>query len=221
MMNNVVNSLIKSSTGYILLMIASIGDLMLPFLFAPFCKNYNHLTMVMSLLGNPNSPVHIIYSIWLITAGIMLILGALTLYTIFVSISSVLSKILLVCIVLFAVGACILSGIFPVEETKELSTLSAKIHGVGSVLGFFALLFVPLIIGLISLHSNEIIYGIISIIFFILAILFFSFFAMSDKETFSDTIIANEGLWQRLNLLCMYAPLVMISMKNLLSHEIE
>ena len=38
-------------------------------------------------------------------------------------------------IVIYALGGCILSGIFSVGETKSLETLSAKIHGYGSVIG--------------------------------------------------------------------------------------
>ena len=39
---------------------------------------------------------------------------------------------------------------------------------------------------------------------------------MSDKEKFAGTFIANEGLWQRLNLFFMYLPCAIISVKSLL-----
>ena len=45
----------------------------------------------------------------------------------------------------------------------------------------------------------------------ILHLVFFTLFVMSDKEEFSNTVIANEGLWQRLNLLFMYMPLFIVS----------
>lgn len=216
MINNTVKSLATSDTGFILLLIATIGDLVIPYLVAPFCKKYSHVKMVMSLLGRHNTPVHTIYNLWLIAAGIMLILGSLRLYPLFSPISAILTKILLLCILLYAAGACILSGIFPVGETKTLTTVPEKIHGYGSASGFLVLLLVPLIIGILSLHSNKPAYATTSLLSFALAILFFTLFVMADKERFSDTIISNEGLWQKLSLLFMYTPLITVSLKNLL-----
>lgn len=215
MINNMAKSFGMSDVGFILLLIATIGDLVIPFFLAPFCKKYNHLTMVMSLLGNRNSPVHLIYNLWLIGAGIMLILGSSKLYAMYLPVSNIISKVLLFCVVFYAIGACILSGIFPVGETKELQTISEKIHGYGSVLGFSILTFVPLIIGIVSMHSKEIVCSVMSFIFFALAILFFALFAMADKARFENTIISNEGIWQRLSLFCMYSPIIMVSFKNI------
>ncbi|MCQ4921931.1 DUF998 domain-containing protein [Tissierella carlieri] len=215
MINNMTESFGVSDLGFILLLIATIGDLLIPFFLAPFCKKYNHMTMVMSLLGNRNSPVHLIYNLWLIAAGIMLILGSLKLYAVYLSASNILSQVLLFCVVFYAIGACILSGIFSVGETKALTTLPEKIHGYGSVLGFIALIFVPLIIGIVSMRSNEVVCSVMSFIFFALAILFFALFVMADKARFENTIISNEGIWQILSLLCMYAPIIIVSFKNI------
>lgn len=168
MTSNLSGTITKSNMGYLFLIIATIVDIILPFILAPYFKKYNSLTMVMSLLGNKNSPVHTIYNFWLITAGVLFILGGLKIYTLYLPTSNVLSKILLFCIVFYAIGACILSGIFSVGETKALTTLPEKIHGYGSVLGFFILTFVPLIIGILSFRSKDLILGAISIIFFIL-----------------------------------------------------
>ena len=38
---------------------------------------------------------------------------------------------------------------------------------------------------------------------------------MSDKPEFSNTIIVNEGLWQRLNILFMYIPLGIVAVNNI------
>ncbi|MBU5592652.1 hypothetical protein KQI89_12890 [Clostridium sp. MSJ-4] len=103
MINNMVKSFGVSDIGFILLLIATIGDLVIPFFLAPFCKKYNHLTMVMSLLGNRNSPVHLIYNLWLIAAGMMLILGSLKLHTMYLPASNILSKVLLFCVGLYAI----------------------------------------------------------------------------------------------------------------------
>jgi len=152
MMHNAIRYLRMSNTGLALLVIAAVGDLIIPFILAPFCNKYNHLTMVMSSLGNRNCPLHFIYNLWLIIAGILFVIGSVKLHTI------------------------------------------------------------------LFIRSNSLSLGIVSLIFFILALTFFVLFIMADKERFAKTIISNEGLWQRLSLLCMYAPILMASYKNLLGN---
>lgn len=215
MMNNSLYKVFESSNvGFYLLIIATLSDIVIPFILAPFCNKYNHLTMVMSLLGNRNSPVCVLYNTWLVIAGLMLVCGSLSLYKLYANTSAQFATWLFSVILLYAVGGCILSGIFPVGETKELLTVSAKIHGYGSVFGFFALTFAPLIIGILSLRSKHLPMGIISISFFVLAVMFFALFVMADKKVFAQTIIANEGLWQRLSLICMYAPIFIVAFKK-------
>ena len=49
-------------------------DLIIPLLLAPFYKDYNHLTQVMSVLGNSKAPLHSIYNIWLVAFGVAILL---------------------------------------------------------------------------------------------------------------------------------------------------
>ena len=125
-----------------------IGDLVLPFLLAPTYRGYNHLMQVMSALGNPIAPLHILYNIWLIVLGIGILLCNFKLYPVIAEKSSSIAIMLFAIICIYAIGACILSGLFPVGETKELKTISSKIHGYGSAIGFMFLIFAPLFIGL-------------------------------------------------------------------------
>ena len=39
---------------------------------------------------------------------------------------------------------------------------------------------------------------------------------MSDKEEFAGTAIASEGLWQRINLICMYLPLFIVAVNGIM-----
>lgn len=205
-----------SDTGLVLLIIAPVGDLIIPFILAPFYNKYNHMTMVMSLLGNRNCPLHFIYNLWLVLAGVMFMIGSVKMYDIYSPFSKPLSLWLALIILLYAIGACILSGIFSVGETKELITISQKIHGYGAALGFSLLTFAPMIIGIIFIRSNQLLLGIVSLIFYVFGLLFFILFVMGDKERFAETLLSNEGLWQRLSMLCMYIPVVMIAYYNIL-----
>lgn len=187
-------------------------DLIVPFLLAPFYKDYNHLTQVMSVLGNSKAPLHLVYNIWLIVFGVAILINTLQLYPIVAQVSNSISTMLFSVIVIYALGGCILSGIFSVEETKSLETLSAKIHGYGSVIGFLLLTLAPLLIGIYFFKISDGLLGVLSLICFILAIVFFALFVMADKPNYKGTVIAFEGLWQRLSLLFMYCPIAILSL---------
>ena len=184
------------------------ADLLIPFLLAPTYKGYNHLTEVMSVLGNPKAPLHLIYNIWLVVFGVSLLISAVPLYSAVAEISKVISKLLFLVITVYAIGGCILSGFFSVGETKSLETIFEKIHGFGSVIGFLLLTFAPLFVGVyfFKIANREL--GILSLVCFVLVIVFFTLFVMADKPHYQGTFIGLEGLWQRLSLLCMYLPIV-------------
>lgn len=183
-------------------------DLILPFLLAPTYRGYNHLTQVMSALGNSKAPLHILYNIWLTALGIIMLLCNFKLYPVIAEKSHSIAIILFVIICIYAIGACVLSGCFQVGETKELKTISAKIHGYGSAIGFMFLVFAPLLIGLYFFRSSNGFWGLFSFICFAMSLLCFALFVMADKPAYQGSIIALEGLWQRLTLLCMYLPII-------------
>lgn len=187
--------------------LALLLDLTIPFLLAPFYKGYSHSIQVMSVLGNSKAPLHFIYNLWLVLCGVILLMSDFKVYEIVSQKSKNIAVILCIVILIYAIGGCILSGIFSVGETKSLNTISEKIHGYGSVLGFMCLTFAPLLIGLYWFRAEEIVLALFSMICFLLAVTFFTLFVMADKPNYKDTIIAFEGLWQRLSLLCMYLPL--------------
>lgn len=198
-------------SAFICLLMAAIGDITIPLFLAPFDKNYHHKTMVLSTLGNPSSPVHIIYNTWLVMAGILFLMGAVKIGTEFKPVSKGLSVGIMACLITFAVFSCIISAFFPVGETKMLDTPSAKIHGIGAVVGFLTLVVSSLLIGLLLLRMNHVCAGTIAIISFVLALICYVVLAMADKPSFANTIIAWEGMWEHLCLLFSYLPIMILS----------
>ena len=191
----------------IILPIALILDLVIPFILAPTYKGYNHLTQVMSVLGNSKAPLHNVYNTWLVVFGITLVVINFKIYSIISKSSRLIAVILFIILLIYAIGGCILSGLFSVGEVKSLDTLPEKIHGYGSVVGFMCLTFAPLLVGIYGYKINNIKFSYFCIGCFIFAILCFSFFVMGDKPNYKNTFVALEGLWQRLSLLFMYLPL--------------
>lgn len=197
------------------LLITIIGEFLLPFILKRFYAGYNSRTMVMSALGSPQSPVRLIYNIWLIWLGCFLTFSAFVFFWKTKANFPILSILLLLSIGIFAVGAGLLSGLFSVNESKDAVTTASKIHGAGAAIGFMALLFFPLINGILSFKQNETISGMVNIVSFILALVCFVCFVMGDKEKFQNTVLKYEGLWERLTLFCMYIPLIYKSVYNL------
>lgn len=201
---------------YLLLFLTIIGEFLLPWILKHFYEGYSSKRMVMSVLGSPGSPVRFYYNIWMVWLGLFLVYTAVIFYNNTKKTSSILAILIFVSILVFAIGAGVLSGLFSVNETKEIQTVASMIHGVGAAIGFMMLLFFPLLSGIVAVKQEDAVGGIINIIAFVLGVLFFTFFIMGDKEQFKDTFISYEGLWERLALFAMYIPFIYKSVTKLL-----
>ena len=137
------------------------GEFIVSWILEQFYSEYNGKIMVMSVLGSPQSPVRLVYNLWLVLAVFMLL-----------------------SIGFFAVGAGLISGFFSVNESKYIVNTASKIHGIGAAIGFMALLLFPLLNGIVSFKQNDTAEGIISISSFVLSLIFFACFVMGDKEQF-------------------------------------
>ena len=201
--------------GWYALLIAMAGDIIVSFLLPVFYKGYSILGMSISALGNPQSPVRLPFNIWMLIEGLLFLSAIPAIYNFYSPVSKGLTITSVIFVAAFAVGACIFTCFFSVNESKDVVTLASKIHGAGSIIGFMLFLFVPLLVAILSFKSKDGAAGWISIVSFVLALVFFTLFVMSDKEEFSKTFIANEGLWQRLNLVFMYLPLGITAVKRI------
>lgn len=210
-----MNNLIDSKLFNLLLLITIIGEFLLPWILKHFYKDYNSKTMVMSVLGSPESPVRKIYNVWLVWLGVFLLLTSFLFFKEVNTVSIVLAVLTFISIATFAIGAGILSGLFSVNESKEKVTFASKIHGAGSAMGFMTLMFFPLLQGISAFKSSDIAQGVICIVAFVASVLFFGFFIMGDKEEFKNTIFVYEGIWERLSLFFMYVPFLYFSINNL------
>ena len=128
------------SYGWIFLLTAMAGDLLVSLFLPFFYSEYSNLKMSISALGNPSSPVRIPFNIWMFAEGVLFLLALPAVHHGFHSISGGITNVLVAFIAVFAVGACILTGFFSVNESKDVATVASKIHGAGSVTGFMLFL---------------------------------------------------------------------------------
>lgn len=95
----------------------------------------------MSALGSLQSPVRVIYNTWLIWLGCFLAFAAAAYFFTTKKDFPILSVLLLFSLGTFAVGAGLVSGIFHVNENKDIVTAASKVHGISAAIGFMALIF--------------------------------------------------------------------------------
>ena len=142
---------------------AVIGDFVVPYLLGKKYPNYSNLKDTISTLGTSRSPVKKKLSCWLITLGILLIIfsiGHVFIFTVY----SWKHILYLLGLVIFGMGS-ILAGIFPEDVKGKKETMSGKIHGISSGLGFRFLIFNPLWMSLIIENNNL---KIFNILFFVI-----------------------------------------------------
>ena len=75
------------SYGWIFILIAMAGDLLVSFFLSMFYRNYSNLKMSISELGNPASPVRNPFNIWMLIEGILFMMALPAINNAFRSIS--------------------------------------------------------------------------------------------------------------------------------------
>ncbi len=186
----------------IILLVAMCADLLIPVVLATRYPGYNHFRDTISTLGTPGSPVRKYQCAMLITVGSLLLVFAVGQALSFQTIQW--SHILfLLGIILFGVGS-IFAGIFAEDPHGVEETMTGKIHGITSGLGFFFLVLNPLWALWIDEFAEL---KFVNAVIFSLAILSFMAFLLS--KSFTTGIFQYPGLFQRLNLCVLYGHLLL------------
>ena len=184
--------------------ITLIIDNMLPLALARFYPNYSHKDMALSVLGSRQSPVKWVYNAWCIVSGVVFCIAPYAFYQVN---SGGLAVAILILLAIYGIGCEIVSSFCPLNENRQEEDAITKIHGVASAIGFMTLLVVPLLMAILQFQVSEVAFGLISILCFVVAFVFFCFFIMGEKEMFATTVLRYGGFWQRLVLVCCYVPL--------------
>ena len=189
------------ATAFIITLFA---DNILPLALTRFYPNYNHKMMALSVLGSRQSPVKWVYNAWCIVSGVVFCIAPYAFYQVN---SGGLAVAILILLAIYGIGCEIVSGFCPLNENRQEEDAITKIHGVASAIGFMTLLVVPLLMAILQFQVSEVAFGLISLLCFIVAFVFFCFFIMGEKEMFATTVLRYGGFWQRLVLVCCYVPL--------------
>ena len=93
-----------NSYGWLFLLIAMAGDLIVSFVLSLFYSGYNNLKMSISALGNPASPVRIPFNIWMLIEGVLFLLAIPSIHKLYHEISGGITVTMIVFIIAFAVA---------------------------------------------------------------------------------------------------------------------
>jgi hypothetical membrane protein len=186
----------------IVLVIATCVDLLVPVVLGKYYPGYDPLRDTISALGAPNSPVQKYECATLIVIGSLILVFAFGQARSFESMHWS-HNLYILGIILFGLGS-ILAGFFPEDPVGVEETISGKIHGIASGLGFLLLILNPLWSLWISEFSKM---KVVNTILFPLAILTFVLFLLSENRT--TGVLQYTGLFQRLNLFILYGGLIL------------
>jgi len=182
--------------------VAVAGDFIIPALISRRYPNYSQLHDTISTLGTNKSPVKKQTSTWLISLGILLICFGIGQDLQFID-HTWKHRLYTWGIIAFGVGAGIIAGVYPEDPRGLEESTSGKVHGISAGLGFIFLLLNPLLaLGIDEFNGLEC----FNISFFVIGVITFIVFLVSEKN--EKGILALSGLWQRLNLLALYSPLL-------------
>jgi hypothetical protein len=191
-------------------LVAFVGDFLVAIVLGFFYPNYNHLKLVMSELGTSQSPVAVSVGLWWVVFGILFITFAIGFAVAFASGKKAVLIVALL-IALFGLGAGVGAGLFPMDPVGSETTLAGELHDVFAGAGFLAIAFVPLVS--LVIFPRRRVPGMYWLSFgvFVLGLVSFALFVVSEDVPSTEGILSYTGLWQRLFLLSHYTYLGVIA----------
>ncbi len=184
-----------------ILVVACLFDLIIPHIISRKYPNYNYIIDTISTLGTRTSPVQKQERLNLVFIGVLFVIFAIGQYILFDTIVWS-NNLYFIGVLAFGIGS-ILAGIFPADQKGAKESISGKIHGIASGIGFILLIFNLLWGCFISDFSTNIILNFILFIFGFTTFVMFLISEKKDKEVFKY-----KGLLQRVNLTVLYTGLV-------------
>lgn len=200
--------------GFYILIIVVISELLLPFVLGHFSPGFSQTTMLISNFGRAGMPTRWPFKIWEIINGSLFILATPAFYNRFIRTSRPLALGTAISVVLFGIGDCIMTGLVDEANNSQQVTLTGLIHNYASGLGFAALLLGTLLLILLYHLEHRPKLMLCIFIIFLIASLFMFLFGMPKLPVIGAFQMSQRGLWQRLNLLFLYLPFVIVGLDS-------
>ena len=198
----------------IFLIAACVGDASLPYILGFVYPSFSQSADVISILGEPNSPVQTLFNQLSIVTGSLFVLGALGLPGCFKQDHNRLAiNLMSISIGAYGLFDCILSGLVVINDRETFFNPIYLLHSAVTGIGMLGLLVAALISGWLAKERGQMKWatffwtcltlGSLCIVFFL------TYYVPFLHEIFATT----RGLWQRASLFFLYSAAIGVSQK--------
>ena len=197
------------------LICAVIGDFSLPYYLGSFYSDFNQMTMIISQLGEPTSPVQNYFNNGSVVTGTLFVLASFGIYNFFQSESKRFAQIIAGAIALYGFGDCILTGLVHISESASFFSPAYFLHAAFSGISMVAMMFVPLVLAYQAALNQQKVLSLFYSICLIVSILALLLFAAYYLPVIGRWLSSTRGFWQRLSLFFLYLPALSIAFRQL------
>lgn len=202
--------------GFYFLLLAVILDFLTPYILGFFHPALNQMAQVISLFGEPSSPVRQSFLIWSVVAGSFYTLSVPAIAHYFQHDSNPFHWLPAFAIGLYGVGDGIFTGIFSVNPQLSYWDFSTWIHNIGSGLGYTCFLLFPFLLSINYKKQGNEKTAKRYLYFFGFNLLFASFYGITRLPIISQgTIFSPLGFWQRVSFIANYSPILTFALTAL------
>ncbi|MDD9140336.1 DUF998 domain-containing protein [Enterococcus avium] len=197
------------------LICAVIGDFSLPYYLGRFYSDFNQMTMIISQLGEPTSPVQNYFNNGSVVTGTLFVLASFGIYNFFQSESKRFAQIIVGAIALYGFGDCILTGLVHISESASFFSPAYFLHAAFSGISMVAMMFVPLLLACQAALKQQKVLSLFYSVCLIGSILALLLFAAYYLPVIGRWLSSTRGFWQRLSLFFLYLPALSIAFRQL------
>lgn len=197
------------------LICAVIGDFSLPYYLGRFYSDFNQMTMIISQLGEPTSPVQNYFNNGSVVTGTLFVLASFGIYNFFQSESKRFAQIIAGAIALYGFGDCILTGLVHISESASFFSPAYFLHAAFSGISMVAMMFVPLLLACQAALKQQKVLSLSYSVCLIGSILALLLFAAYYLPVIGRWLSSTRGFWQRLSLFFLYLPALSIAFRQL------
>lgn len=196
--------------GPYFLIAAALGDASLPYLLGRFYPGYRQMTMLISQLGETESPVANWFNHGSLITGTLFILGGVATWRAFSHLPR-LGRWLGGAIAFYGLGDCILSSLVSISPQASFFSPAYFFHAACSGLAMVAMMTVPLLLAGLAYLKNQLGWTYLYLSLFIGSLVTLILFASYYLPGIGTWFATTRGLWQRLSLLCLYLPAILLA----------
>lgn len=197
------------------LICAVIGDFSLSYYLGRFYSDFNQMTMIISQLGEPTSPVQNYFNNGSVVTGTLFVLASFGIYNFFQSESKRFAQIIAGAIALYGFGDCILTGLVHISESASFFSPAYFLHAAFSGISMVAMMFVPLLLACQAALKQQKVLSLFYSVCLIGSILALLLFAAYYLPVIGRWLSSTRGFWQRLSLFFLYLPALSIAFRQL------